>query len=64
MRGCRKRLVSPVQEASGAAALKTIERQQNRDTSMLEWWPKRARELGKEIVLLNGWRKAFTIVAI
>jgi len=31
---------------------------------MLEWWPKRARELGKEIVLLNAWRKAFKTVAI
>jgi hypothetical protein len=31
---------------------------------MPEWWPKHARELGKEIVLLNGWRKAFKIVAI
>ena len=62
--GCRKRLTSPAQEASGGVVLSNIKRLQNRDTSMLEWWPKRARELEKEIALLNGWRKAFKIVAI
>jgi hypothetical protein len=70
--GAEPQTIARLQEAFGKSGgrgfwrprLEDYREAANRDTSMLEWWPKRARELGKEIVLLNGWRKAFKIVAI